>query len=283
MPFAKFKQILTCADENKFAVASVNIFNIESASWVIKAAELERVPVIVMLYPDPNAYIPMTTVGAACRILAERATVPVGVHLDHSKTYEVAISGIPAGFQSIMIDCSALPLEENAAITRQVVETARIFNVEVEAELGYVGRNSSEEELFDASNYTDPNDVVEFVNRTGVDALAVAIGNSHGKYITNPHLDISRLDEINKAVSLPLVLHGGSGIPKEQLAEAVKRGINKVNYGTEFFAKSKEALSRQFADEDSFVFTCLAKAGEEVVEFMRDKLKMYNPLGYKLP
>ena len=283
MPFTKFSQILACADENKFAVASVNIFNIESAVWVVKAAELERVPVILMLYPDKNYFVPMSAVGASCKIIAENASVPVGVHLDHSNSFEVAISGIPAGFQSIMIDCSALPFDENVAITKRVVDCARIFNVEVEAELGYVGRESSAEELFDSSSYTDPGDVVDFVNRTGVDALAVAIGNSHGKYICEPHLDISRLDEINKAVSLPLVLHGGSGIPEDQLAEAVKRGINKINVGTDFFAKSKEALEKYLSDKDTFVLSGFEKAGEEVIEYMSKRLRMFNPLGYRLP
>jgi len=283
MPFAKFNDILKTADDNKFAAAAINIFNIESASWIVKAAEIERVPVILMFYPDPNFFIPMSAINASCRILAERAEVPVGVHFDHCSTFDLAVSGIPLGFQSVMIDGSTLPLYENIAVTKKVVECARIFGVDVEGELGYVGRNSKEDELFDNTLYTNPDDVVEFVNKTEVDALAVAIGNSHGKYICDPHLDISRLDEINKAVSLPLVLHGGSGIPKEQVAESVKHGINKMNIGTEFFIKYKELNAKHLTHEKDFVIACIEKAGEEMIEFARERLRMLNPYGYKLP
>jgi len=281
MPFTTFKEILKTADENGFAVAAVNIFNIESAAWLVKAAEIEKVPVICMLYPDVNSFIPMPAVGSACKILAERAKVPVGVHLDHCNTFELALSGIPAGFQSVMIDGSALPFEDNVKITKSVTDTAHLFGVDVEAELGYVGRNSDEAELFDTINYTNPDDVIEFVTETGVDALAVAIGNSHGKYICDPHLDISRLNEINKAVSLPLVLHGGSGIPKEQVVEAVKHGINKMNIGTEFFIKYKEVVGKHLTNEKGFVLGNLENAGEEMIEFARERLKMLNPSGYK--
>jgi len=282
MPFAEFNDILKTADDNKFAVAAVNIFNTESAAWIVKAAEIERVPVILMLYPDPNFYVPMATVSSSGKILAENADVPVGVHFDHCKTFELAVSGIHLGFQSVMIDGSALPYDENVEVTRKVTECARIFNTDVEAELGYVGRNSSEDELYDDSLYTNPDDVIDFIDKTGIDALAVAIGNSHGKYICDPHLDISRLDEINKAVSLPLVLHGGSGIPKEQVKEAVKHGINKMNIGTEFFIKYKEVVGKHLSHENDFVITCIERAGEEMIEFARERLIMLNPDGFKL-
>ena len=282
MPFAKFNDLLKTADDNKFAVAAINIFNIESASWVVKAAEAENVPVILMLYPDPNFYIPPATVSSSCRILADLSAVPVGVHYDHCKTFDLAISGIPLGFQSVMIDGSALPFDENVEVTKKVTDIARFFGTDVEAELGYVGRNSSEDELFDESLYTNPDDVKEFINKTNVDALAVAIGNSHGKYIRDPHLDISRLDEINKAVSLPLVLHGGSGIPKEQVVEAVKHGINKMNIGTEFFIKYKELVGKYISMDDAFVINCMERAGEEMIEFARVRIKMLNPSGYRI-
>ena len=282
MPFATMKEVLGRADENGFAVAAVNIFNAESAAWVVKAAELERLPVILMLYPDVNAMIPIPVIGAACRAFAQLAGVPVGVHLDHSRTAQLALSGIPAGFQSIMIDGSALPFEENVTVTKLVVDCAHIFGAQVEAELGYVGRDSDAEELFNTELYTKPGDAAAFVERTGIDALAVAIGNSHGRYITDPHLDIPRLDEINRAVSVPLVIHGGSGIPGEQMAEAVRHGINKVNIGTEFFAKCKEAVGRHVPAE-GIIMRNMAKAGEEVIELVRDRMRMLNPSGYKLP
>jgi len=283
MPFETFNTIMKTADDNGFAVAAICVYNIESAAWIIKAAEIERVPVICMLYPDPGSFIPMSAVASSCRILAERATVPVGIHYDHCSSFESAVSGIPLGFQSIMIDGSLLPYEENIKVTKQVVDTAHIFGVDVEAELGCVGRNSSEEELFDDANYTKPDDVIDFINRTGADALAVAIGNTHGKYISTPRLDISRLDEINKAVSVPLVLHGGSGIPAEQITESVKHGINKMNIGTEFFIKYKELTGKYLSEKEGFIVKILENIGEEIIPFTRTRLKTLNPPAYKLP
>ena len=282
LPLGSLKDILRCADENQFAAASYDVFNFESAAWVARAAEIERVPIILMFYPDMASYIPLNIIGQVLRMIAEKSSVPVGVHLDHSRSFEQVLSGIPAGFQSIMFDGSALPFEQNAGISKRVVETARIFGVDVESELGHVGSGSNREDFMDSEKYTSVQMAAEFVEQTGVDALAVFIGNSHGNYVCEPHLDIKRLDEINKEVSVPLVLHGGSGIPPEQVRESVLHGIAKINIGTELFAKFKEVSVKELSKPDN-VIQCLSDEGDEIVEFVRGRLRWFNPKGYKLP
>jgi len=282
MPLGNFKSILRCADENQFAVAAYDVFNFESADWVTKAAERERVPVLLMFYPEMANHIPMDIIGKTCRMIAEKASVPVGIHMDHSRTFEQVLSGIPAGFQSIMFDGSSLPFEENADISKRVAEAAHIFGVDVEAELGHVGSGANREDFMNPDMYTTVPMAVEFAEKTGVDALAVFIGNSHGNYVCEPHMDIKRLDEINRAINIPLVLHGGSGIPAEQVRESVLHGINKVNIGTEFFAKFKEANAKEMSG-DGHIMKCFGSASEEVIEFVRGRLRWFNPKGYKLP
>ena len=281
MPKGKVRDLLKCAQDNHFAVAAVDIYNYESASWVVKAAEMERVPVILMFYPTMQSFIPFSMIGSICNQIAELSAVPVGVHLDHSHSYDDVISGIPGGFQSIMFDGSSLPFHENADITSQVVRTAHLFGTDVEAELGYVGKGSRLEDFTDTDLFTKPEEAVRFVEQTGVDSLAVAIGNSHGNYICEPNLDISRLDAIHRSIETPLVLHGGSGIPPEQVSEAVNYGIRKMNIGTEFFARYKEMCGKFFTLESS-VLSASEKAGGEVIDLVIERIRRLNPKGYHL-
>ena len=213
--------------------------------------------------------------------LAKQASVPVGVHLDHGKSYDVAVGGIAAGFPSIMYDGSARPFEENLEVTASVVKCAHILGIDVEAELGTVGQGNRKEDFCNEELYTKPEMAKDFVERTHVDSLAVAIGNSHGHYVCEPHLDIRRLDEINKTIDVPLVLHGGSGIPAEQMIESVKYGINKVNIGTEFFEKCKNCVAAHMG-EDGFILDHYKEAGEEVIEFVRGRIARINPYHFTL-
>lgn len=281
MGLTKVKEILKMADENRFAAAAIDVFDFQSADWVIKAAEREKVPVILMFYPDMSNFIPYSTMAAIAVDLARRAAVPVGVHLDHGKSYEVAVGGIKAGFPSVMYDGSALPYEENLAITASVVKCAHVLGIDVEAELGTVGQGSRAEDFCNAELYTRPEMARDFVEKTGVDSLAIAIGNSHGHYVCEPHLDMGRLDAINKTIDTPLVLHGGSGIPAEQMVESVKYGINKVNIGTEFFEKYKVSIAAEMAKE-GFALGCYQEAGECVIDFVRGRIARINPYHFSL-
>ena len=274
------KSILKMADENRFAAAAIDVFDYQSAHWVVEAAERENMPVLLMFYPDMSWFIPFSTMAAIAVDLARQAKVPVGVHLDHGKSYEIAVGGIAAGFPSIMYDGSARPFEENLSVTASVVKCAHLLGVDVEAELGTVGQGSKED-FCNEELYTKPEMARDFVAGTGVDSLAVAIGNSHGHYVCEPHLDIRRLDEINKTIDTPLVLHGGSGIPAEQMIESVKYGINKVNIGTEFFEKCKNCIAAHMG-EDGFVLDHYKEAGEEVIDFVRGRIARINPYHFSL-
>jgi fructose-bisphosphate aldolase class II/tagatose 1,6-diphosphate aldolase GatY/KbaY len=281
MALAKVRDILKCANDNGFAVAAFDIFNYESASWVVKAAEREKIPVILMFYPDMSSYIPLKTIGGLCRLIAENADVPVGVHLDHSRSFELVMSGIPAGFQSIMFDGSSFSYEENIDTTKRVKASAKIFGVDVEAELGVVGSGSNRDDFMDPNKYTTVEMAVEFVEKTDVDSLAVSIGNSHGNYVCEPHLDIKRLSEINSSIDIPLVLHGGSGIPADQVRESIKYGINKVNVATEYNNMMKDVFEQKFINSPH-VLSSFDRSGEDMIEFVRERLKWFNPSDYHI-
>lgn len=247
MALANTVDILKDAKARKFGVPAYDVNCYEAMRWVVTAAEEVRSPVILMYYPDFGDFISLSTFAAMARDIAEHASVPVSIHLDHSKSIDEIKEAIRCGFTSVMFDGSALPFEENVALTKEVVDYAHPLGIGVEAELGVVGKGSNREDFKDTSLYTNPAQAKEFVERTGVDLLAVAIGNSHGVYVEVPHLDIPRLDELTKAVSIPLVLHGTSQIPDEQLVNAVLHGITKTNIATEFYILMRRTIKEQAA------------------------------------
>ena len=230
MPKAKVKDILTYATENKFGVAAINTLNIETVKYVIEAAERERVPIIVQFYPGFSDYTDLKHLAFAACDMAEKASIPVGVHLDHSVTYEIAVGGIRDGFPSVMIDGSTKSFQENVELTKNVVRVAKVFGVDVEAELGHVGNGDSIDAIDNTNYYTKVEDAVRFVEQTGCDSLAIAVGNAHGPYVKTPNLDLERIYAIRKKVNIPLVLHGCSDIPEEQMKEAVADGVDLRGY-----------------------------------------------------
>ena len=244
MSLVKVNELLQHATEHHYGVAAINTINYETISCAIAAAEAERVPVIIQFYPGFDQYIPLSHIAYMAKDLARKASVPVAVHLDHSASYEIAVGGIRDGFPSVMVDGSARPFEENLAMTKAVVETAAVFGVDVEAELGHVGNAQILDDLTNADHLTDPDKAVEFVEKTGCGSLAIAVGNAHGNYIQTPNLNFDRIRELRKAVSIPLVLHGCSGIPDEQMQEAVNLGLSKFNIATEYFAAMYRSLDQ---------------------------------------
>ena len=248
MPKAKVKDILTYATENKFGVAAINTLNIETVKYVIEAAERERVPIIVQFYPGFSDYTDLKHLAFAACDMAEKASIPVGVHLDHSVTYEIAVGGIRDGFPSVMIDGSKYDFEGNIEITKKTADAARALDIPCEAELGKVGGKEDDLEA-EADTNTDPQEAKEFVERTGVTSLAVAIGTAHGFYVGTPVLDKERLSEIREVVDIPLVLHGASGLSDEDVMDCVKRGICKVNFATELRAAYSKAVKELLAEK----------------------------------
>ena len=229
------KDLLAVANEHFFAIPAFNISDWAMFNGIMDISEEKAAPVIIAIHPDEVSHI-TTDLIPAMHARAHRSSVPVAIHWDHGGSYEQIISAIKAGFTSVMIDASLLPFDENVALTRKVVDAAHAVGIQVEGELGTIGANDSYGESGAAEIiYTDPADAVRFVQETGVDSLAIAIGTSHGLYPAekNPELRHDLLEQIKAAVGIPLVLHGGSGNPDAELRRAVKLGINKINISSD--------------------------------------------------
>jgi fructose-bisphosphate aldolase, class II len=235
VPLYTGKSILDVANANNFAIPAFNISDWAMFNGVMDISEQKNAPVIIAIHPDEVRHI-TTDLIKAMHSRAHRSHVPVAIHWDHGGTFEQMIQAIQAGFTSVMIDASLLPFEENVALTRKVVEAAHAVGVQVEGELGTIGANDSygesgAEEII----YTVPADAKRFVEETGVDSLAIAIGTSHGLYPAdkNPELRHDILKDIKAELGIPLVLHGGSANPDSELSRAVELGINKINISSD--------------------------------------------------
>ena len=234
------KEILSVANERNFAVPAFNVGTGQILKAVIECCEEKQAPVILAIHPVELAF-QGDMFMASCLAAANSARVPVCIHMDHSSKIEQIHHAIRTGFTSMMIDGSTLPFEENVGISKKVVDICHPLNISVEAELGTIGTTGNDTEGGTTKIiYTDPDDVVKFVEATGIDCLAIAIGTAHGIYPKNfkPKLRLDLLSEIKRRVSVPLVLHGGSANPDEEIAESVKRGVNKINISSD----TKDAL-----------------------------------------
>ncbi|MDR0952244.1 MAG: class II fructose-bisphosphate aldolase [Oscillospiraceae bacterium] len=227
------KDILAPANERRYAVGMFNFLNLEMLRGITAAAEEARAPIILSLAQVHIPAIPFDWAAALMQKAAKDSSVPICLHLDHGTTKDVIFKAIQSGFTSVMYDGSALPYEENVENTLAVVIEAHKFGVSVEAELGHVGSAADEIDGGDKSMYTDPKQAIDFVEKTGVDALAVAIGSAHGQYIKTPKLDLERLTEIRCVCPVPLVLHGGSGLSDDDFHNCIKLGISKINICTD--------------------------------------------------
>ena len=225
--------ILKAAKEGHYAVGAFNCLSLEHAIGAIQAAEMAKSPIIIQLAEVQFHGAPIELMAPIFLSLAKRATVPVTVHLDHAQSLETCVKAIKLGFNSVMFDGAALPFDKNVEETCQVVRIARAAGVDVEAELGRVGDAGTEDEgNQDEDVFTSVEDAKLFVEKTGVDCLAIAIGNLHGNYIATPKLNIERLKEISAATDIPLVLHGGSGTSDEDFKACIHNGICKINVAT---------------------------------------------------
>jgi fructose-bisphosphate aldolase, class II len=276
MSFEKLSTILKEVDTNKTAALAFDCHNYESIAWVIEAAEELGVPAIIMLYPAMIKYIPVEAFSELTKALAKNVRVPIALHLDHCDSYEIILRVIKAGFTSVMIDGSKLPYEENIRVTSDVVKIAHILGADVEAELGRVGIAANKGDFKNSDLYTPVEQAIDFVNRTKVDALAIAIGSAHGYYVETPRLDMTRLQEINRAINTPLVLHGGTGIPEDQLKQSFKLGINKLNLATEYVALFHSTTSdfQRLKDKNDNLFSFLDYQKKIVMDYLRAKFSL---------
>ena len=238
MSVEKVGTILKMADEANTTAIAFNCTDYNTIVSVVKVAEELSKPVICMLYPE-HAYLKHWTTPKifveTVRDVAKNVKVPVGIHLDHCSDFDYIVAAMRCGFDSVMYDGSMLPVEENIKNTAEIVKVAKAFGADVEAELGRVGFASTVADQNDTDKYTKPEVAAAFCEQSGCSSVAVAIGSAHGFYKETPKLDIERLKKINATTDVPLVLHGGSGIPNDQLEVAFREGINKFNVGTEFF------------------------------------------------
>lgn len=271
------KGMLDAANRDNYAVMAVNSVNMEMARAVIEAANEMHSPIIVQMGRSQMAKLahPQDILPMIIR-MAERADVPVCLNLDHGPDFITEVTALHNGFTNLMIDASSLPFEENVRRTRIIVDMAHAKGVSVEAELGHVGQAADGDGRTD-SMYTNVAQAVEFVERTGVDALAVAIGTAHGKYPAGyvPKLDFERLAELKAALRMPLVLHGGSGSGEENIRRAVAGGINKINVCTDAFHAAEAAMKAKWAAEPQTDYLGIMVEAEAAIKaFVKDYIAM---------
>jgi tagatose 1,6-diphosphate aldolase GatY/KbaY len=277
MSYVSTAGMLLDAKRGGYAVGAFNVENLEMIQAVIAAAEKENSPVILQTTPSTLKYAPAEAFAGAARAIAEKASVPAALHLDHGNSYELAERCREAGYTSVMIDGSLLAFEENISLSESVVRACS--PLPVEAELGTVG-GKEDSHSADVS-YTDPAQAEEFVRRTGVTSFAPAIGTAHGVYAAEPRLNLPLLEEIAGKVSVPLVLHGTSGVPDETVRECIKRGICKVNYATELRITFTKAV-RKALSEDSGIFDpkkYLGRGREAVENRVRELIRICGSSG----
>jgi fructose-bisphosphate aldolase class II len=245
------KTILDVANEYFFAVPAFNISDYAMFNGIVDISEEKNAPLIVGIHPDEVEHVGVEMITAV-RQRAHRSSVPIAIHWDHGANYKQILIAIQSGFTSVMIDGSMLPFEENVAVSRRVTDSAHAVGLSVEGELGTIGQTDNEaEDGSDVIIYTNPDDALSFVKSTAVDSLAVAIGTSHGIYPTamKPELKLDLLKQIKDTVSLPLVLHGGSNNPDDEIAEAVQLGINKINISSDIKVAYHRKMREVLADE----------------------------------
>jgi len=249
---------------------------------IVTAAEEERSPVIIQASQGAIKYAGLDYIIILVRQAAESVSVPVVLHLDHGTSFEQVMACIRFGFTSVMYDGSKLPLEENIAQTRKVVEIARIFGVSVEAELDRIGGTEDQVSVSEAEAFfTDPAEAEHFARETGVDALAVAVGTAHGQYKGEPKLDFDRLAEISRRVPCPIVLHGSSGVPDESIRKAIERGARKINIDINirevFVGAMRKVLEENPKEIDPR--KVLGPAREAAVDIIREKIRLFGSSG----
>ena len=277
------KEILAVAKEHKFAIPAFNVADWSMFLGIMDECEANNSPVIIEIHPDELAFEGPDMVGAI-RQRALKSKVPVCIHLDHCSDFGVIVKAIQSGFTSVMFDGASLPFEENIAGVKKIVEAAHPVNVSVEAELGTIGSTNPEDMEGGAAKiiYTDPDDAVKFVEATGVDTLAIAIGTCHGLYPAGmkPELKLDILKEIAAKVDVPLVLHGGSNNPDKEIGESVTLGISKINISSDikvaYFNKMREVLQDKGLREPGDIEPPCMEAMKEVV---KHKLDLFQTTG----
>jgi ketose-bisphosphate aldolase len=263
----KFKEL----QQQKKALLAINFYNFETLKGILQAARSIKQPIILQLTKSSLEYLGLPVAMVLAKSMLTYYEVEGWIHLDHGDSYNLVASCLDAGFNSVMIDASEKPFKENVKITRSVVKLAERYGANVEAELGYIAKLGQKT---DKVGFTEPGDAKRFVEETGANALAVAIGSAHGFYKDKPKLDLDRLSEIRKVTNIALVLHGASGIPHDVLRDAIERGICKINLATEIKNIFMRTLKNKLIHEDEIdLRKVFPFATDAVTELVRNKLQ----------
>lgn len=281
MKFVPMSELLQQASSEGFAVPAFCVWNAETMEALLRTTEALKAPVIMMTGPWEFALMGPADLGAIAQALARRFNVRAALHLDHGNSLEMVAACLNAGYTSVMLDYSSRPLNENAEALKYVVAKAHPLNVTVEGELGIIGQvDQITVEGGGQSTLTDPSVAASFVETTGIDALAVSIGNAHGMYTVRPQLDFECLAKVHSAVRVPLVLHGGSGTPEPDLHHAISLGIAKVNVASELISALRQSLLDQWGSGKN-MWTPIAQAAaiEEMSKVMEKWLHLTGAAG----
>ncbi|HHT90559.1 MAG: class II fructose-1,6-bisphosphate aldolase [Bacillota bacterium] len=276
------KELFQAAKAGGYAVGAFNLNNMEILQAIIEAAEEENSPVFIQASQGGIKYAGIEYIAGMAKVAADKVKVPIALNLDHGTSFTQVVQCVRHGFSAVMIDGSKHPFEENIAVTQKVVEVAHPNGVSVEAELGKIG--GVEDDIVVASaeaTFTDPKEAAEFVERTNVDALAVAIGTAHGVYKGEPKLDFKRLEEIAASTDVPLVLHGASGIGDEQIRRAIPYGVTKINIDTDLRVAFSQAIKDLLAKKPNEIDPrkILGPARDAMKEVARAKMRLFGSAG----
>ena len=274
------KEMLAKARKEQYGIGFFNAVNVEMARAVIETAEELHAPVIVGTAEVLLPAMSLERVAEYLIPMARKACVPVAVHYDHGLTFEKCMEALKLGFSSVMYDCSTASYEENLDRVAEMVRICHCMEVTVEGELGHVGDNEGTGKLENPSDYyTDPAVAADFVQKTGVDALAVAVGNAHGDYKFPPKLDFERITAIREAAGIPLVLHGGSGLSDDDFREAVRRGVCKINIFTDLDKAGKAGIEKGLRSGAGSLMGLIPYEIETMKEVVRNKIELFGSVG----
>ena len=282
MPLVSSLELIKKAKEQKKAIAAFNIHNLETIQAVIEGAYELNAPVIIQTKPGTLRHVGIESVASIVKALAGKYNIPIALHMDHCPSFDTIVSCIQNGYTSVMIDGAHYEYDENVALVKSVVKMAHAVGVQVEGEIGKIG--GVEDDMFvneaDAS-FTVPSEAKKFVMDTGIDTLAVAIGTAHGMYKGEPNLDFDRIEEIDGLVDVPLVLHGASGVPDEQVKRSIELGMAKVNIATELknpmVAAIREVIKNPDENDPRHYMGAAKKAVKEVV---KKKIRLCGSEGF---
>lgn len=279
MPLVSMNEFLPAAKAGKFAVGQFNMNNLEFAQAIVEAAIEEKSPFIFGVSEGALKYMGMEFTVALAEAAAKKSGLPIALHLDHGSSFEVAMQCIRAGFSSVMFDGSHYSYEENVRLTKEVVKAAHAMGVSVEGELGTIGGVEDDISVDEAdANLAKPEEAIRFYEETGVDCVAIAVGTAHGMYTAEPNIRYDIIEQVAKAIPVPVVLHGGSGVPDADIRQAVAAGVGKINVNTENQVACTQAV-RDVLNKDAKVYDprkYLVPARKAMIEVVRSKIQLFG-------